>query len=158
MIKQKLFLGQIDALLDNNNHMISIFSNLSACIYMNYADLNWAGFYFTDENSNLYLGPFQGKVACTDIPYNKGVCGSAVARDKVLRIDNVHEFEGHIACDSASNSEIVIPIHCHGKIIGVLDIDSPEFSRFNDEDENTLIIAMKKLEEFLEKNNPLCSK
>ncbi len=144
-----LFLEQFISLLDKDDHIISIFSNLTAYLHMNLKDINWVGFYFTDENNDLFLGPFQGKVACTKIKYNNGVCGSAVASNKILRVDNVHEFEGHIACDSASNSELVIPIQVNNKIIGVLDIDSPIFNRFSEDDEIVLSKAISYLEHFL---------
>lgn len=96
-------------------------------------NINWAGFYLLEENS-LVLGPFQGKPACIEIPLGRGVCGTAALRDETLLVPNVHDFPGHIACDGASNSEIVIPIHNSGAVIGVLDIDSPVFDRFTEED------------------------
>ena len=97
----------------------------------------------------LVLGPFQGKPACIRIPLGKGVCGRAAQEDRILRVENVHAFPGHIACDSASNSEIVIPLHCHGRIWGVLDIDSPALGRFTPQDEALLVQAAKALEEML---------
>ena len=100
-------------------------------------EINWAGFYLMKEG-RLQLGPFQGKVACLRIPVGRGVCGTAVAEDKTQRIADVHQFPGHIACDSASNSEIVVPLRCKGAIVGVLDIDSPLFERFDEEDQKGL--------------------
>ena len=112
-------------------------------------DLNWAGFYLV-RNDELVLGPFQGKAACVIIPKGKGVCGTAFEEDRVQRVEDVHKFKGHIACDSASNSEIVVPIHNNGKVVGVLDIDSPLFDRFSEEDEKGLVSLVKKLEEVIE--------
>ena len=109
-------------------------------------DLNWAGFYLMD-NGSLLLGPFQGKVACIRIALGKGVCGTAAQLDETRLVPNVHEFPGHIACDSASNSEIVVPIHKDGKVIGVLDIDSPSLNRFSEEDKAGLEAFVKVLEE-----------
>lgn len=121
---------------------ISILSNASALIFENIDKLNWAGFYiYKDEN--LLLGPFQGKVACTCIKLGKGVCGTSALQKKAIVVPDVHKFAGHIACDSASNSEIVIPIIIKEKLYGVLDIDSYEFSTFND-------IDLKYLTEFVE--------
>ena len=100
-------------------------------------DLNWVGFYIMREGK-LVVGPFQGKVACIHIEIGKGVCGTAAKEKTVMRVDNVHEFPGHIACDSASNSEIVLPIFKDGQVIAVLDIDSPRYNRFTKEDETGL--------------------
>ncbi len=151
MINEQLFLQQFKCLIDGDLYPLSSFCNICALLNEYLNDINWVGFYFTDEKNNLYLGPFQGKTACVYIEYGKGVCGTALKEDKVLRVENVHEFKGHIACDSASNSEIVIPIHVHNKIIGVLDIDSPLLNRFSKEDEDLLIKSMKILEEHLSK-------
>lgn len=96
--------------------------------------LNWAGFYLL-EGDTLVLGPFQGKPACIEIPVGQGVCGTAVAEDKTQLVRDVHQFPGHIACDSASNSEIVVPIHVDGQVVGVLDLDSPHIGRFTEEDQ-----------------------
>ena len=109
--------------------------------------LNWAGFYLMDKGS-LLLGPFQGKVACIRIEIGKGVCGTAVAEDRTIRVADVHQFPGHIACDSASESEIVIPIHSEGRIVGVLDIDSPYKERFSEEDEEGLTALVKIIEKY----------
>ena len=109
-------------------------------------DLNWAGFYLM-ENGILVLGPFQGKTACIEIRVGKGVCGTAVERDEIMLVEDVHQFPGHIACDSASNSEIVLPIHANGEIIGVLDIDSPSLARFDEEDRTGLAEFVRIFEE-----------
>ncbi|MCR5733988.1 MAG: GAF domain-containing protein [Lachnospiraceae bacterium] len=120
---------------------------MSALIYESLDDLNWAGFYLM-RDGKLHLGPFQGRLACTVIPVGKGVCGTAVEKGEVIRVDDVHAFPGHIACDSASESEIVLPIRRNGIIIGVLDIDSPIKGRFSDEDEKALIRIVEIIEDF----------
>jgi GAF domain-containing protein len=124
----------LKALLAGEHDMIANLSNAAALLYQYLPDINWAGFYLW-KNNELVLGPFQGKVACMHIPYGKGVCGTCIKELKTQRVENVHEFPGHIACDGASNSEIVIPMIVKDQIIGVLDIDSPIFSRFNEVDE-----------------------
>ena len=129
-------------------HLVANLANASALLYEYMEDLNWAGFYLEKEGK-LVLGPFQGKVACVEIEWGKGVCGTAAEQDTVQLVPNVHEFEGHIACDSASNSEIVIPIHLNGRVFGVLDIDSPLFSRFDERDAEGLLAFVKILEEGL---------
>jgi GAF domain-containing protein len=130
-------LKQLDALLKDPQELplISHLSNTVALIYHSLPDLNWVGFYLLkptpSESRTLYLGPFQGKIACTQIPFGKGVCGESLKLKKLMNVPNVHEFQGHIACDSASNSEVVVPLTSkEGDIFGVLDVDSPVFSRF----------------------------
>ncbi|MBR1622360.1 MAG: GAF domain-containing protein [Pseudobutyrivibrio sp.] len=145
MTDYKLLAEQIKALAEDEPDFIPVLSNASALLNENLDDINWVGFYLMD-NGSLLLGPFQGKVACIRIQIGKGVCGTAVAEDRTQLIPNVHEFPGHIACDSASNSEIVIPIHSKGKIVGVLDIDSPSLSRFTKEDATGLEEFVKVLE------------
>ncbi len=140
---------QMKSLLEGVDYEISNLANASALIYDSMDRLNWAGFYIIHDG-RLKLGPFQGKIACTSIPVGKGVCGTAVAEDKTIVVDNVHEFAGHIACDSASNSEIVIPIHKNGSIYGVLDIDSVAFARFSEDDKKELEKCVKILENSLE--------
>ena len=125
---------QLRALIGGVPHPIANLANASALLFQTLDGLNWAGFYLM-ENGILVLGPFQGKTACIEIPVGKGVCGTAVARGETVLVKNVHEFPGHIACDSASNSEIVVPIHKNGEIVGVLDIDSPLIGRFTEEDQ-----------------------
>ncbi|MDR0928627.1 MAG: GAF domain-containing protein [Oscillospiraceae bacterium] len=118
-------------------HPVSALANAAALIYEALPRLNWAGFYLLHEGA-LWLGPFQGKVACTRIEPGKGVCGTALAEDRTLVVPDVHAFPGHIACDSASASEIVIPLHKNGRAVGVLDIDSPDTDRFSPEDRAAL--------------------
>ena len=121
------------AIIEKEDDVIALLSNTSAFIYNTVSDLNWAGFYLVKDNE-LVLGPFQGKPACTRIKYGDGVCGTALKERETMVVENVHEFQGHIACDSASNSEIVVPVFKDGKVVGVLDIDSPSFSRFKDDE------------------------
>ena len=127
---------QLTGLLEGERDLMANTANFSALIYLMLADLNWAGFYFLRGN-DLVLGPFQGKPACVRIPVYpapRGVCGNTAFHKKTFVVPNVHEFPGHIACDSASNSEIVVPLIADGKVIGVLDIDSPKLARFDEED------------------------
>jgi GAF domain-containing protein len=131
--------------LQDEKDIIANLSNISAIIKFYLDRCNWAGFYLMKDRE-LVLGPFQGLPACIRIPLGKGVCGNAAAEKKVLRVDNVHEFPGHIACDGASNSEIVIPIIKDGEVYGVLDIDSPEFSRFTEVEEKYLTEVVKYIE------------
>ena len=128
----KLLCAQLKALTEDVENAISNLSNASALLWQELADINWAGFYKMTDGA-LVLGPFQGKPACIRIPVGKGVCGTAVAEDRTQLVYNVHDFPGHIACDCASNSEIVLPIHVNGEIWGVLDIDSPFIGRFTEE-------------------------
>lgn len=128
---------QLCALVHAVPHWIANLANASALLYHTMDRLNWAGFYLL-ENSTLVLGPFQGKPACIEIPVGRGVCGTAAAEDKTQLVFDVHQFPGHIACDAASNSEIVIPIHADGQIVGVLDLDSPHVGRFTEEDRTGL--------------------
>ena len=118
-------------LLDRDAPPVSNMANISAFIRFSLPEINWAGFYLLN-NGVLMLGPFCGQPACLRIPLGKGVCGTAAAKDQTVVVPDVHAFPGHIACDSASSSEIVIPLHMNGAVIGVLDIDSPVFSRFSD--------------------------
>lgn len=139
---------QAVALLESETDLIANLSNLSALLNMSLDDINWVGFYLLKQEQ-LVLGPFQGLPACVRIPVGKGVCGTAVAMNNVQRIDDVHEFEGHIACDAQSNSEIVIPFSIQGKVVGVLDIDSPKIARFDENDELGLVYMMKEVEKLL---------
>lgn len=129
----QLLQKQMEGLLDAESHWLAALSNAAALLKNALQDVNWAGFYLMNQGS-LLLGPFQGNMACIRIQFGSGVCGSAAQQDETLVVENVHEFEGHIPCDCASNSEIVIPIHSKGSVIGVLDIDSPVFNRFDEED------------------------
>lgn len=129
----KLINAQLECLIEGIPYRIANMANAAALLYHSLEDINWAGFYLI-EDGKLILGPFQGKTACIAIRIGNGVCGTAVERDEIVLVEDVHQFPGHIACDSASNSEIVLPIHSNGEIIGVLDIDSPSFARFDKED------------------------
>lgn len=126
----RLLLKQLMALLENERNLLPNLANCSALLNMALRDINWAGFYLM-KNGELLLGPFQGKPACIHIPVGKGVCGTAVLEGKTQLVPDVHKFKGHIACDSASRSEIVVPIYAGGSIRGVLDIDSPLQGRFD---------------------------
>lgn len=126
------------SLVENTPHLTANLANASALLADALKDINWVGFYLMEEGK-LVLGPFQGKVACVEIPVGKGVCGAAAERREAVRVENVHEFPGHIACDSASNSEIVVPLLKNGEVLGVLDIDSPLLARFTEEDEAGLV-------------------
>ncbi|PKH04637.1 GAF domain-containing protein [Moritella sp. Urea-trap-13] len=124
---------QADALMAEENHLIANLANLSALLFMELEDVNWAGFYLY-ENNELVLGPFQGLPACIRIPVGRGVCGTAASTLQSQLVTDVHDFPGHIACDAASNSEVVVPIVVNDKLIGVLDIDSPSIGRFDQDD------------------------
>jgi GAF domain-containing protein len=149
MTDYRMLAAQIKALAEDEPNFIPVMSNASALLYENMEDLNWAGFYLMNKGS-LMLGPFQGKVACIRIEVGKGVCGTAVAEDATQLVKDVHEFPGHIACDSASNSEIVVPIHKNGEVVAVLDIDSPSLSRFDENDKAGLEDFVKELEQVIE--------
>lgn len=123
------------ALLSDETSFLAVMGNCSALLYERLDGVNWAGFYLLTEENTLVLGPFQGKIACVRIPVGRGVCGTAVAEKTVQRVADVHAFAGHIACDAASNAEIVLPLVVNGNVIGVLDIDSVEYNRFDSEDE-----------------------
>jgi L-methionine (R)-S-oxide reductase len=125
--------SQLRGLVEGEQDFIANAANLSSLIYHTLPDLNWAGFYFHREGE-LVLGPFQGRPACVRIALGKGVCGTAAEQRQTIVVNNVHDFPGHIACDSASNSEIVVPIMKEDNLIGVLDLDSPTFGRFDEED------------------------
>ena len=146
-----LLAEQLTALTDGEPHAVPNLANCSALLFYALKDINWAGFYLTETDAAtgkeyLLLGPFQGKTACIRIPSGRGVCGTALATGEIQLVKNVHEFPGHIACDSASNSEIVLPIRKNDKIVGVLDIDSPVLNRFDEEDKE----GLQKLVEILE--------
>jgi len=126
--------AQAKAITAGEHDIIANMANISALLFESLDKVNWAGFYRMVEGE-LVLGPFNGKVACIRIPVGKGVCGTAVAENKTQRIADVHQFSGHIACDAASNSEIVIPVRKAGEVIAVLDIDSVAFDRFDEQDQ-----------------------
>lgn len=128
-----LMSAQVSSVFENERDFIANMANCAALIYNTLPDLNWAGFYLL-RGKDLVLGPFQGKPACVRIPLGKGVCGTAAVRQATIVVDDVDQFAGHIACDNASRSEIVIPLLKDGNLIGVLDVDSPILSRFNTED------------------------
>ena len=144
----KMLCKLLDGLTRDVPHPIANLANASALLWQELPNLNWAGFYLLEGNT-LILGPFQGKPACIEIPVGKGVCGTAVKENRTLVVPDVHQFPGHIACDCASNSEIVVPICKNGEIIGVLDIDSPLFDRFSEEDRVGLEAFVKALEKAL---------
>ncbi|CAM3958610.1 MULTISPECIES: GAF domain-containing protein [Vibrio] len=141
---------QVEALIGDETNIIANLANISAVLNMELSDINWVGFYLK-ENDQLVLGPFQGNPACIRINWGKGVCGTAAATNTVQRIEDVHAFEGHIACDAASNSEIVIPFSINGEVYGVLDIDSPKHGRFSEIDEQGLVLLMDMVEKLLNK-------
>jgi len=154
---------QLNGLFADCPHEIANLANASAVLWQAMKDINWVGFYVMEKSGDgveadkisvekkeqLVLGPFQGKPACVEIKVGKGVCGTAVEKDEIQLVKNVHEFPGHIACDSASNSEIVLPIHKDGKVWGVLDIDSPLIGRFDEEDRDGLEKVVRVIEEML---------
>lgn len=142
------------ALVEGETNLIANLANVSALLNMELENINWVGFYLTDseylsDNTQLVLGPFQGNPACVRIPMGRGVCGTAAATNSVQRIDDVHQFEGHIACDAASNAELVIPFSINGRLRGVLDIDSPQVGRFSAVDEEGLTFLMNEIEKVL---------
>ena len=128
-------LSQISSLIEGETDLVANLSNVSALLNLALDDLNWVGFYLLKSPEQLVLGPFQGKPACLRIPVGRGVCGVAVATGQTQRVVDVHAFVGHIACDTASNSEIVLPIFANGRVVAVLDIDSPLLARFDAEDQ-----------------------
>lgn len=129
-----LLCAQLESLLADERDFIANAAQFSAFLFSQVDDLNWAGFYL-NRDEELVLGPFQGQIACVRIPFGRGVCGAAAASRQTQRVEDVHEFPGHIACDSASNSELVIPLVKEGKLIGVLDLDSPKLARFSETDQ-----------------------
>jgi GAF domain-containing protein len=130
----RLLAAQLESLLADERDFIANAAQFSAFLYTQLDDLNWAGFYL-NRNEELVLGPFQGQIACVRIPFGKGVCGAAAQSRETQRVLDVHEFPGHIACDSASNSELVVPLVKEGRLIGVLDLDSPSLARFSEADQ-----------------------
>ena len=140
--------AQLAALTEGIPYETANLANASALLWQEMENINWVGFYKMTDGA-LVLGPFQGKPACIRIPVGKGVCGTAVAEDRTQLVYNVHDFPGHIACDGASNSEIVLPIHVNGEIWGVLDIDSPHVGRFTEADRDGLAKFVEVLEKVL---------
>ncbi|WP_119968278.1 MULTISPECIES: GAF domain-containing protein [Shewanella] len=139
---------QVLALMEGEDDLIAGMANFSALLNDNLDNINWVGFYIKKADQ-LVLGPFQGKVACTRIVIGKGVCGTAAALDQTQLVEDVHQFEGHIACDAASNSEIVVPVHNGNDVVAVLDIDSPLLNRFDADDQKGLEILVKSFESCL---------
>lgn len=148
MVDYELLNAQLAALTGDVPYEIANLANAAALLWEHLPDINWAGFYKMVDGA-LVLYPFQGKAACIRIGVGKGVCGTAVAEDRTQLVPDVHQFPGHIACDSASNSEIVVPIHVGGAVWGVLDIDSPHFDRFTRADQEGLERFVKTLEKVL---------
>ncbi len=138
--------AQLRALAEAEPWYVPLLSNASALLMEALPDLNWAGFYLLRDGA-LVLGPFQGKVACIRIAPGRGVCGTALVEDETQLVPDVHAFPGHIACDSASNAELVVPIHSGGRVIAVLDLDSPALGRFTEEDRAGLERFVRALEE-----------
>jgi len=130
----ELLAAQLEALLADERDFVANAAQFAAFLFHELDDLNWAGFYL-NKGEQLVLGPFQGKVACVRIPFGRGVCGAAASSWQSQRVDDVHAFPGHIACDSASNSELVVPLVKDGRLIGVLDLDSPSAARFSPDDQ-----------------------
>ncbi|MCR5538812.1 MAG: GAF domain-containing protein [Lachnospiraceae bacterium] len=145
MTDYSIMTEQLKALAETDAHYVPLFSNAAAILWEALPDINWAGFYLV-RGEQLVLGPFQGKVACVHIRRGAGVCGTAWERDETQLVPDVHAFPGHIACDGASNSEIVVPIHRDGEVCGVLDIDSPSFGRFSEADREGLEEFVRTLE------------
>ena len=150
----EILIEQLKAMCNGQKYMCTLLSNTSALLKQCLEDTNWVGYYLM-RDGKLVLGPFQGLVACEIIEVGKGVCGTAVKERKTILVKNVHEFAGHIACDSASNSEIVVPLHSRGCVVGVLDIDSPVLNRFSETDQKGLEAFAEILEkEVLEQRLP----
>ncbi|TKI08211.1 GAF domain-containing protein [Martelella alba] len=145
-------LQNMSGLIADETHFIATLANVSALLFEQLEDVNWAGFYLR-EGDTLTLGPFQGKIACVSIPVGRGVCGTAAAENRVQRVDDVHAFAGHIACDAASLSEIVLPIVQNGQVVAVLDIDSTIYRRFDQEDEDGLKALVERLCQQLEQTD-----
>ncbi|GAP76435.1 free methionine-(R)-sulfoxide reductase containing GAF domain [Pseudoalteromonas sp. SW0106-04] len=137
------------ALVSDETNQIANMANISALLFMSLEDINWAGFYILESPQQMVLGPFQGKPACVRIEVGKGVCGTAVAEDTTQLVTDVHQFPGHIACDAASNSEVVVVVKKQGNAIAVLDIDSPTVGRFDEQDKQGLEKLVHSIEQYL---------
>ena len=144
----ELLFQNLEAVTTGVPYLTANLANTSALLWQYLPGLNWAGFYQMTDGA-LVLGPFQGKPACIRIPLGRGVCGTAAQEGRTVRVEDVHAFPGHIACDGASNSEIVIPLYKEGTLWGVLDLDSPHFGRFSPEDQNNLEALAGKIQAFL---------
>lgn len=143
---RELKLKQYAALIADESDSIALLANTSAFLYENLEHVNWVGFYLKTEKQELVLGPFQGRTACYRIPFSRGVCGWVARHEKAIIVPNVHEFEGHIACDARSKSEIVLPFFHQGEFYGVLDVDSSEIDNFSILDQNFLESILEILE------------
>ncbi len=148
MVDYEMIRRQTESLAEESSDYIPVMANVSSLLFYTLPDINWAGFYLVKEDS-LLLGPFQGKVACVRIAKGRGVCGTAWEEDTVQLVPDVHAFPGHIACDSASRSEIVVPIHQQGKVVAVLDIDSPLPDRFSEVDKEGLTALADTIEDII---------
>ena len=148
MTDYEMIIRQTESLAEASADSIPLMANVSALLFYSMADVNWAGFYLVKDGA-LLLGPFQGKVACVRIEKGRGVCGTAWAEDKVQVVPDVHAFPGHIACDSDSRSEIVVPLHRNGEVSAVLDIDSPVLARFSEKDRAGLVELAATLERII---------
>lgn len=148
-VDYSLLAAQLKALAEGENRLLPVLANATALVQETMGSVSWAGFYLVEGNE-LVLGPFQGKVACMRIAYGRGVCGTAWAQDATQLVPDVHAFPGHIACDSASRSEVVVPVHRDGVVWGVLDLDSTELARFAPEDASGLELVVAELERLLE--------
>ena len=144
----RLLSEQLRSLAEISHKPIPLYANASALLFEAMPAINWAGFYLA-EDGRLVLGPFQGKPACVLIEKGRGVCGTAFEKDEIQLVPDVHQFPGHIACDSTSSSEVVLPVHKNGQVTAVLDIDSPLYDRFSEEDKNGLSLFVRTLEELL---------
>ncbi|MBQ4240912.1 MAG: GAF domain-containing protein [Oscillospiraceae bacterium] len=142
---------QLESLIEEDSSYVPVLSNCAALLWEQFEDINWAGFYLV-KGDILVLGPFQGKLACIHIEKGKGVCGTAWASDSTQLVPDVHKFPGHIACDSASNSEVVVPVRREGEVVAVIDIDSPSFERFTAEDAQGLELIAEVLGRSVEWN------
>ena len=140
--------SQLENLIALDKYEVTTLSNMSALIFYSLPDVSWAGFYLV-KDGKLILGPFQGKIACTEIKFGKGVCGTTAEKKETIIVKDVHKFPGHIACDSESNSEIVVPIFKNGELYGVLDLDSKKLERFDEKDKDLLESLVKILEKKL---------
>ena len=151
-----LLAQQIEELAEIDAHWLPVLANTAALLWDALEDINWAGFYLVDSDTvsddvpELRLGPFQGNIACVRIPFGKGVCGTAAETEKSQLVEDVHKFPGYIACDAASNSEVVVPLKVKGSVVGVLDIDSPTRGRFGEEDLLGLKAVARKIEQVVE--------
>ncbi len=146
MMENNNLYKQLHSLIEGIPYLVTNLSNISAFLFQNFSGLNWVGFYLLDQDQ-LVLGPFQGKPACIKIPLGKGVCGTAALKNQTLLVKDVHAFPGHIACDSASASELVVPIHKNDRVVAVLDIDSPVIGRFSEDDRDVFEKIVRLIEE-----------